>query len=77
MKSQRYTTYLQMRNLPIEGDEMSIIGFELDALQLKYGVQFVVSAGNHELWKTETSIDELLDDDDSRIALLLILCSVS
>lgn len=55
-------------SLPIEGDEMSIIGFELDALQLKYGVQFVVSAGNHELWKTETSIDDILDDDDSRIA---------
>lgn len=55
-------------SIPIEGDEMSIIGFELDALQLKYGVQFVVSAGNHELWKTETSIDDILDDDDSRIA---------
>lgn len=55
-------------SIPIEGDEMSIIGFELDALQLKYGVQFIVSAGNHELWKTETSIDDILDDDDSRIA---------
>ena len=55
-------------SIPIEGDEMSIIGFELDALQLKYGVQFVVSAGNHELWKTETSIDDIFDDDDSRIA---------
>lgn len=53
---------------PIEGDEMSIIGFELDALQLKYDIQFVVSAGNHELWKTENSIDDILDDDDSKIA---------
>lgn len=53
---------------PIEGDEMSIIGFELDVLQLKYSVQFVVSAGNHELWKTENSIDDILDDDDSKIA---------
>lgn len=53
---------------PIEGDEMSIVGFELDALQLKYGVQFVVSAGNHSLWTTENSIDDILDDDDSRIA---------
>ena len=52
---------------PTEGDEMSIIGFELDVLQLRYGVQFVVSAGNHELWKTESSIDDILDDD-SRIA---------
>ncbi|MDO5351877.1 MAG: S8 family peptidase [Succinatimonas sp.] len=55
-------------SIPIEGDEMSIIGFELDALQLKYGVQFVISAGNHELWRTETSIDDILNDDDSRIA---------
>lgn len=53
---------------PIEGDEMSIIGFELDALQIKKEIQFVVSAGNHELWKTETSLDDILDDDDSRIA---------
>lgn len=52
---------------PIEGDEMSIIGFELDALQLKQGVQCVISAGNHELWQTETSLDDILDDDDSRI----------
>lgn len=53
---------------PIEGDEMSIIGFELDALQLKYGVQCVISAGNHTLWQIENSIDDILDDDDSRIA---------
>lgn len=53
---------------PIEGDEMSIIGFELDALQLKKNVQFVISAGNHNLWKTENSLDSILDDDDSKIA---------
>lgn len=52
---------------PIEGDEMSIIGFELDALQLKQGVQCVISAGNHDLWQTENSLDDILDDDDSRI----------
>lgn len=52
---------------PIEGDEMSIIGFELDALQLKHGVQCVISAGNHDLWQTENSLDDILDDDDSRI----------
>lgn len=53
---------------PIEGDEMSIIGFEMDVLQLKYDVQFVISAGNHELWQTESSIDDILDDDDSKIS---------
>jgi len=52
---------------PVEGDEMSIIGFELDALQLKKNVQFVVSAGNHQLWKTESSLEEILDDDDGII----------
>jgi len=52
---------------PIEGDEMSIIGFELDALQLKYDVQFVVSAGNHQLWRTENTLEDILDDDDGKI----------
>jgi len=55
-------------NAPIEGDEMSIVGYELDALQLRKGVQFIVSAGNHTLWKTESSLEDILDDDDSRIA---------
>jgi hypothetical protein len=54
--------------IPIEGDVMSIIGFELDALQLKYNIQFVISAGNHMLWKTQTSLDDIIQDDDSRIA---------
>lgn len=53
---------------PIEGDEMSILGYELDMLQIKKGVQFVVSAGNHDLWKTESSLADILDDDDSRVA---------
>lgn len=55
-------------NSPIEGDEMSIVGYELDALQLSKGVQFFVSAGNHSLWKTESCLEDILDDDDSRIA---------
>lgn len=55
-------------NSPIEGDEMSIVGYELDALQKSKGVQFVVSAGNHSLWKTESSLEDIIDDDDSRIA---------
>ncbi len=53
---------------PIEGDEMSIVGYELDVLQRKYEVQFVLSSGNHELWKTETSLVDILTDDDSRIS---------
>lgn len=53
---------------PIEGDEMSLLGYELDALQRRYNVQFVVSAGNHELWQHESTLERILDDDDSRIA---------
>ena len=52
----------------IEGDKMSIVGYELDNLQRQKGVQFVISAGNHELWKTQKSLDDIIDDDDSRIA---------
>lgn len=53
---------------PIEGDEMSILGYEIDVLQLKKNVQFIVSAGNHQLWKTESCLEDILDDDDSRIS---------
>lgn len=52
----------------IEGDEMSIVGYELDVLQFRKGVQFVVSAGNHDLWHVEQSLDDILDDDESRIS---------
>ena len=53
---------------PIEGDKISNLGYELDVLTLKYGVQFVISAGNHELYKTENSLEDILSDDDARIA---------
>lgn len=53
---------------PIDGDEMSILGYELDVLQQKNHVQFIVSAGNHYLWKYNYSLEEILDDDDSIIS---------
>jgi hypothetical protein len=53
---------------PIEGDEMSILGYELDALQLSRNVQFIVSSGNHQLWSTESCLEDILDDDESRIS---------
>jgi hypothetical protein len=31
-------------------------------------VQFVISAGNHDLWKTQKSLEDILDDDESRMA---------
>lgn len=53
---------------PIEGDELSILGYQLDSLMRKYHVKFVVSAGNHELAKTCNNLEDILDDDDARIA---------
>jgi hypothetical protein len=55
-------------NVPIEGDMMSIVGYELDILQAQKRIQFVVSAGNHELWKTQTLLEDIIGDDDSRVA---------
>jgi hypothetical protein len=52
----------------IAGDKMSIVGYELDNLQIQKRVQFVISSGNHVLWKTQDSLEDILDDDDSRIA---------
>jgi hypothetical protein len=52
----------------IEGDTMSIVSYELDMLQMQKRVQFVISAGNHNLWKTQRSLEDILDDDESRIA---------
>lgn len=53
---------------PIEGDEMSFLGCELDLLTRKYGVRFVISAGNHGLFTVENSLKDVLNDDDCRIS---------
>lgn len=53
---------------PIEGDEMSIIGYELDNLMQLKNIQFVISSGNHYVWRTASTLSDVLDDDDSRIA---------
>ena len=53
---------------PIPGNEISILGYELDVLALQYGVKFVIAAGNHDLYKTQDSLEDILFDDDSRIA---------
>lgn len=52
----------------IEGDELSLLGYQLDSLMKKYGVKFVVSAGNHNLAEHNSTLKEILDDDDARIA---------
>ncbi|MEL7659141.1 MAG: S8 family serine peptidase, partial [Bacillota bacterium] len=53
---------------PIEGDELSILGYELDVLMSKYKVKFVISAGNHDLVTSCATLEEILEDDDIRIA---------
>lgn len=53
---------------PIEGYEISIIGYELDNLMYENGIQFVISSGNHNIWRTSSTLEDILDDDDSRIS---------
>ena len=53
---------------PIQGDEISILGYELDVLSIQYGVKFIISAGNHSLYQNQDSLEAILQDDDSRIA---------
>jgi len=53
---------------PIDGDVISLIGYEIDALQNRYNVKFIISAGNHELCARSASLEDMLDDDDTRIA---------
>ncbi|MCL2623031.1 MAG: S8 family serine peptidase [Planctomycetaceae bacterium] len=53
---------------PIQSDRISLLAYEIDNLSCNYGVVFVISAGNHHLWKIHDSIDKCLDDDDVHIA---------
>lgn len=66
--SRIFNLSVNVRNAPIEGDEMSILGFELDNLTRVHGVEFVISSGNHYLWQTAATLEEVISDDDSRIS---------
>ena len=52
----------------IEGDEMSFLGCEFDLLSKKYGIRFVISSGNHTLYRTQEKLTDIVLDDESRIA---------
>jgi len=54
--------------VPIEGDTISIIGYALDALTIKQSVKFVISAGNHNVFYSSATLEEILDDTDTRIS---------
>ncbi|MDR0391104.1 MAG: S8 family peptidase [Planctomycetaceae bacterium] len=62
-----YNLSLNAKN-PIQSDRISLIAYEIDNLSSKYGVIFVVSAGNHDIWKYHNSISDVLDDDDVKIS---------
>lgn len=54
--------------IPIQGDEISILGYELDVLAIQHGVKFTISTGNHYLYRSQDSLEDILQDDDNRIA---------
>ncbi|MDK4397280.1 S8 family serine peptidase [Enterococcus faecalis] len=47
---------------------VSKLAFELDVISYKEGVNFVVSMGNHELWRTLNDINDICEHDDARLA---------
>lgn len=47
---------------------VSKLAFELDVLSYKEGVNFVISMGNHELWRTLNDINDIYEHDDARLA---------
>ncbi|WP_197274817.1 S8 family serine peptidase [Halolactibacillus sp. JCM 19043] len=47
---------------------VSKLAFELDVLSYKEGVNFVVSMGNHKLWKDLDDINDIYNHDDARVA---------
>lgn len=47
---------------------VSKLAFELDAISYKEGVNFVVSMGNHELWRTVNDINDIYEHNDARLA---------
>ena len=59
-----YVLSINRREHTYDDDPLS---FMLDHLQSEYGVQFVVSAGNHFLWRTSSDLDEIFDDTESHI----------
>lgn len=53
---------------PIKDEEVSNLAYELDRMMEEFGVLFVVPTGNHELWSSYDSLDEIIDDEGARMA---------
>ncbi|ENI8613476.1 S8 family peptidase [Listeria monocytogenes] len=47
---------------------VSKLAFELDVISYTEGVNFVVSMGNHELWRTLNDINDIYEHEDARLA---------
>ncbi|MDR2344860.1 MAG: S8 family peptidase [Planctomycetaceae bacterium] len=52
----------------IQADRIGVAAYEIDNLMRQYGVIFVISSGNHNVWQNHNSIEDFLDDDDIQIA---------
>ena len=63
-----YNLSVNVEKYTIPGDRMSFLGCELDMLSNKYGVRFVISAGNHYLYRSENDLRSITGDDDARIS---------
>jgi hypothetical protein len=67
-------TYTKVFNLsfnskvPIDGVNISIVGYELDCVAKKEKIQFVISAGNHKLYYVYDNLNDILEDSDSQIS---------
>lgn len=53
---------------PIDGDYISTVAYELDTIMRSEGVQIIISSGNHKLYRVYSDLNDILDDEDSRIS---------
>ena len=54
--------------MPIDQNNMSLLGYEIDALIQKYNIIFTISSGNHNIWQVTDDYSNIIDDDDAIIA---------
>ncbi|MGW9103580.1 S8 family peptidase [Priestia megaterium] len=53
---------------PIKDEEVSHLAHELDKLMKQHGVIFIVPTGNHDLWHSYSNLNDIIDDEASRLA---------
>lgn len=55
-------------NVPIDDYSISILAYELDNLMKQEDVQFIISSGNHKLYRIYDNLNDVIDDDESRLS---------